>query len=138
MSPAAEGGSREVEALRRQLLELQSRMQSSAPAGAPRRIEAVPLIGRGAVGQSLVLLPLLGLAGLVSILLGWHGAANAADPSRALPYLVSGGLTGVAMVGTACGLMWIQSRRRLEAYERRQTVQVAEALARLRDGTAGR
>jgi hypothetical protein len=67
------------------------------------------------------------LVGLVMIFLGWNGAAGAeaaVDLRRQFPYLISGGLFGLALVGA--GLMLVR------VFEgRRDTVAVIRHLERL-------
>lgn len=60
----------------------------------------------------------LGVAGLVGIALGAAGAADAQTLDAQLPFVVSGGLGGFALVIVAVGLFGIQ-RQRLAATNRR-------------------
>lgn len=50
---------------------------------------------------------LLGLGGTV-LILGWLGVARATYPAQQLPYLISGGLGGVCLVGMGA-LLWLSS-----------------------------
>ena len=45
------------------------------------------------------------LAGFVLIFLGWNGAASYDTVSAQMPYLVSGGIGGLALVVVGAGLM---------------------------------
>lgn len=51
------------------------------------------------------------LAGLLLVFLGWNGAASYDNVSAQIPYLVSGGLGGLALVVIGAGLMVAQSNR---------------------------
>ena len=51
------------------------------------------------------------IAGLAVIWAGWNGAASYNDIRKQFPYLISGGLTGLALVVIGVGLMIIQSQR---------------------------
>ena len=51
------------------------------------------------------------VAGLAVIWAGWNGAASYNDIRKQFPYLISGGLGGLALVVIGVGLMIIQSQR---------------------------
>lgn len=51
------------------------------------------------------------LAGLLLVFLGWNGAASYDNVSAQIPYMVSGGLGGLALVVIGAGLMVAQSNR---------------------------
>ena len=51
------------------------------------------------------------LAGLVLIWAGWNGAATYNDIRRQFPYLISGGISGLALVVIGTGLFVVQSQR---------------------------
>jgi hypothetical protein len=51
------------------------------------------------------------VAGLGVIWAGWNGAASYNDIRKQFPYLISGGLAGLALVVIGVGLMVIQSQR---------------------------
>lgn len=51
------------------------------------------------------------LVGLVLIWTGWNGAASYDDIRQQFPYLLSGGIAGLAMVVIGVGLMVLQSAR---------------------------
>jgi hypothetical protein len=51
------------------------------------------------------------LAGLVLIWTGWNGAASYNDIRRQFPYLISGGIAGLALVTIGVGLFVLQSAR---------------------------
>jgi hypothetical protein len=50
-------------------------------------------------------------AGLALIWAGWNGAATYNDIRKQFPYLISGGIAGLALVVIGVGLMIIQSQR---------------------------
>ena len=51
------------------------------------------------------------VAGLALIWGGWNGAATYNDIRKQFPYLISGGIAGLALVVIGVGLMVIQSQR---------------------------
>jgi hypothetical protein len=51
------------------------------------------------------------VAGLAVIWAGWNGAASYNDIRKQFPYMISGGLGGLALVVIGVGLMVIQSQR---------------------------
>ena len=74
-----------------------------------------------------VLLPL----GALFILLGWYGASHTPDLFEQIPYLISGGLLGVALVG-AGGFFYFGYWLTRQVYEARgQNEQLVAALARI-------
>lgn len=51
------------------------------------------------------------LAGVFLIFLGWNGTASYDNTSAQMPYVVSGGLGGLALVLIGVGLMVVQAQR---------------------------
>ena len=51
------------------------------------------------------------VAGFAAIWAGWNGAASYNDIRKQFPYLISGGVTGLALVVIGVGLLIIQSQR---------------------------
>jgi hypothetical protein len=51
------------------------------------------------------------LAGLIFIWVGWNGAASYNDIRKQFPWLISGGITGLALVIIGVGLFVVQSQR---------------------------
>ena len=87
-------------------------------------------IGRFGGGFSLLLIGL----GLLSILFAWNGASGEALVAAQMPYLVSGGLLGVSLVGIGCTMMMIQAARVDRA---RMEAKYDELLAALDRGIVG-
>ncbi len=54
---------------------------------------------------------LICLGGLVFIWAGWNGAASYNDIRQQFPYLISGGIVGLALVILGVGLLVVQSHR---------------------------
>jgi hypothetical protein len=54
---------------------------------------------------------LICLVGLLIIWAGWNGAASYNDIRQQFPYLISGGVAGLALVMIGVGLLVIQSQR---------------------------
>lgn len=76
---------------------------------------------------SVALLVVLAAGGLAGVGFGWRGAAASLDVSVQLPYIVSGAIGGLALVGFSAGLLLIQVRRRREAKRRAELQRVVEA-----------
>lgn len=83
---------------------------------------------------------LVGMAagGFVGIATGWRGAAASLDVAVQLPYIVSGVLGGLSVIGFSAGLVLIQLRRREEARRRADVQRVVEAAAELLGSVRGR
>jgi formate-dependent nitrite reductase membrane component NrfD len=73
---------------------------------------------------------LMGL-GFVAIVLGWFGAAHSAFLFQEIPYLISGGLLGVALVVGGGFLFFATWLVRLIEENRRYTMRVAQTLDRV-------
>ena len=83
-------------------------------------------------------LTIIGLAviavGLVLIGIAWRQVALETQVSLQLPYLVSGGLFGLALVIVGSTVVVVASKRRDSALREQQTALLADALAELRVG----
>ena len=80
---------------------------------------------------SIVILLVLAAVGLVGIGVGWSGAAGSLVVSVQLPYIVSGVIGGLGLLGFSLGLLMIQVRRRREAERRADFDRVVRAAADL-------
>jgi hypothetical protein len=80
---------------------------------------------------SMAVLGAVGVAGLVAVAVAWEAIADSPVVATQLPYAVSGGLGGLALLGFALALMTIQSSRRSEAKERSELERLAAASAAL-------
>ena len=78
---------------------------------------------------SVIVLAVLALGGLAAVAVGWRGAAAESDVSVQLPYIVSGAIGGLALLGFGLGLLLIQARRRQEARRRADVQRVVRAAA---------
>lgn len=70
-------------------------------------------------------------AGFVLILFAWGKVAALTAVPLQLPYLISGGLTGLGLVMLGVTLVNVQAKREDAAYRDRQMAQLAEALAEI-------
>ena len=52
-------------------------------------------------------------AGAIALLLGWLGVSGAAFPAQQIPYVVSGGLFGLFLLGLG-GVLWLSADLRDE------------------------
>jgi hypothetical protein len=99
------------------------RIKGSAPSNEQRLLLA-----------GVALMPL----GIVLVLVGWYGASGTTDLSEQIPYLISGGLLGVALTITGAALFLRYSLARWFRYwllrlvyeERTSTDRIVEALDR--------
>ena len=80
---------------------------------------------------SVGVLVALSLVGLVGIGVAWKGAAATLVVALQLPYIVSGAIGGLALLGFALGLTLVQTRRRAEALRRAEFDRVVRAAADL-------
>jgi len=80
---------------------------------------------------SVTVLVVLAAAGLAGIAIGWRGAAASLVVSVQLPYIVSGVIGGLALLGFSLGLLIVQVRRRREAERRADFDRVVRAAADL-------
>jgi uncharacterized membrane protein len=74
---------------------------------------------------------LLCLAGFVLIFLGWNGAASVDRITAQFPYLISGGIAGLALVILGAILISVDTRREDGQRVEAMLAQVRDALARL-------
>lgn len=77
------------------------------------------------------------LAGLVLIWAGWNGAASYNDIRRQFPYLISGGVAGLALVVIGAGLFVVQSLRADRVQLEANLVELRAILERLTLAPAG-
>ena len=68
--------------------------------------------------QALIVLALLAVAGFVMLGLAWRGAARTTYVPLQAPWLVSGGIAGLALVGMSLGAWSIHEGRRRDAEHR--------------------
>ena len=80
---------------------------------------------------SVAVLSVLAAAGLAGIISGWSGGAASLVVSVQLPYVVSGVIGGMALLGFSLGLLSVQARRRQEARRRAEFDRVVRAAADL-------
>jgi hypothetical protein len=96
-----------------------------------------PLSGRLDQVLALVAAVLLPL-GLLVIVLGWYGAAHTPYLFEQVPYMISGGLVGLALV-TGAGLLYFGSWvARSAAAQERASEQTLALLREIRDGLGER
>jgi hypothetical protein len=75
-------------------------------------------------------------AGFVAITLGWRGTARSLVVPLQTPYLISGALGAVALIGAGAMLLNTQWERLSDAEERREIGAMIDAAARLLDQRA--
>jgi hypothetical protein len=71
--------------------------------------------------------------GIVLVILGWFGAARTPYVFEQIPYLISGGLVGVALVFLGAFLYFAHWMTQVVKEQRAQSVAVVDAIARLQD-----
>ncbi len=76
-------------------------------------------------------LALLVVAGFVVLGLAWHGAARTPYVPLETPWLISGGIGGLALVGMGLGAMSIHLSRRERAQQRAAVEQLISVAAEL-------
>jgi hypothetical protein len=92
---------------------------------------------RDAGVRAIVVLAAVVVAGFVLFAIAWHGAAATVFVPLQLPWLVSGGLAGLAVIGMAGGGLSIHLGRRQDAAHRdavetlvRDAIELCEQLRR--------
>ena len=75
------------------------------------------------------------VAGLALIFLGWNGAASYDRAEAQIPYLISGGLAGVALVIVGAGLLIVQAQRANRNATAADIAELRDAVERLAGGT---
>ncbi|HVT65005.1 MAG TPA: hypothetical protein VHD81_07620 [Mycobacteriales bacterium] len=88
---------------------------------------------RAAIG-----LAIFGMAGFVVIGLAWAGAADRGYAVFQLPWVVSGGLVGIGLIGLGFGLLDVHLWRRQAAVRRAEMGQVVRDTSELADLIAAR
>lgn len=73
----------------------------------------------------------LALAGFVLIAVTWGAIAPLKDVAKQLPYIVSGGLTGLGLILVGMTVVSVAARRREAALRERQTEVLSKALDQL-------
>jgi hypothetical protein len=68
------------------------------------------------------------MVGLGMIAFGAIGVSSSNDPTIQLPYAVSGGLGGLALIGLSLGLLLVHDGRRDAAVERAELERLARAV----------
>jgi hypothetical protein len=89
---------------------------------------------------------LLVVAGFIAMFLAWNGAAGKDFVEGQLPYVISGGLVGLALVGSGLTVINVQARRadqtellhRLEAMLENRDAEITQAVTRPRRTTRAR
>ncbi len=75
--------------------------------------------------------------GFLALYLGWNGAANKNCVDCQIPYLISGGMTGLALVGTGIGVLVVQNARRNKGEIEEQLREIGDVLERANGGGGG-
>ncbi len=69
-------------------------------------IEVSPDLAARFGDPRLVLALVAGVAGGVALLIGYFGVSGTLDPAKQLPYLISGGVGGLFLLGLAAALLF--------------------------------
>jgi hypothetical protein len=77
------------------------------------------------------------LAGLVLIWTGWNGAASYNDIRKQFPYLISGGIAGLALVAIGVGLFVLQSARADRVQLEANLIELRKILDRMTGSPSG-
>jgi hypothetical protein len=85
----------------------------------------------------LVLGGILAPLGLVGVLIGWYGASHTPYLFEQVPYLISGGLFGLALVFLGSFMYFTHWLTELVKEHRAQSEAILSALERLQDEVAG-
>ena len=78
----------------------------------------------------------LAVLGFILIFLGWNGAGSYDDVPAQFPYLISGGIGGLALVVLGAAFVVVDNQRRDRAQVQSSLAEVRDALDRLAGATA--
>lgn len=81
--------------------------------------------------QAFAVLAAFAIAGFVMFGLGWRGGARTVYVPLQLPWLISGGIAALAVLGVALGSWSIHAGRRIDAEHRAVVEQVTREAAEL-------
>ena len=81
--------------------------------------------------QALAVLGVLAAAGFLMLVLAWRGAAKTTFVPLQSPWLLSGGLAGLALIGMSLGAWSIHAGRRDDAGHRAEMEDLVRAAAEL-------
>lgn len=87
--------------------------------------------------QAVLVLVAVAVAGLAGLGIAWDGVAATLFPSLQMPFIVSGGFGGIAIVGTALSLLAVHLERRSSASDRAQLETIIGAAAAVADELPG-
>jgi hypothetical protein len=76
--------------------------------------------------------------GFLALYLGWNGAANKNCVDCQIPYLISGGMTGLGFIATGIAVLVVQNGRRNRVEIEQRLEVIAEALDGRSGGNPGR
>lgn len=119
---------------------LDDALPHGGPTPVPTRLQRLSAVVEGArrgrsdrsVRKIMQVLGMLAIAfGFVCILLGWYGAAHSPYLYEEMPYLISGGLLGVALVLAGGILIWGGWNLRQVEEERRNALAIVRSIDRL-------
>jgi multisubunit Na+/H+ antiporter MnhG subunit len=114
--------------------------ETAAPAEPPGRlrrltdgVQGLRVSGRGRLNERLLMVlgGIVAPIGVIVVLLGWWGAARTPNLYEQIPYLISGGLFGLALVFLGAFFYFAHWMTEVVKEQRVQTAAVTEALARL-------
>jgi len=91
--------------------------------------EAVRRLSGDAFVQAVAVLAALAVAGFVMLGLAWRGAARTTFVPLQSPWVLSGGLAGLALVGMSLGALSIHASRRSDAEHRAAMEDLVRAAA---------
>ena len=95
----------------------------------PALIQLSPDIMERLRDPRLVLALVAGIAGAIAVFVGYFGVSGTLDPAQQLPYLVSGGVGGLFLLGLAATLLFSTD----SSATRNEVRQLREEIAELRE-----
>jgi len=75
--------------------------------------------------------------GFLLIVLGWNGAASYDTTQQQLPYIISGGLAGIALIASGLTLMVVMELRRNSATLEARLIALTDTLESMRSTPSG-
>jgi hypothetical protein len=103
--------------------------ERQAPPARPALVQVTPEILERFRDPRIVLAIVCGLGGVVALFLGYLGVSDTLDPGQQLPYLISGGVGALFLLGLAATLLFSTDL----GATRREVRELREDIAELRE-----
>jgi len=103
--------------------------ERQAPPARPALVQVTPELLERFRDPRIVLAIVCGIAGAIALFLGYLGVSDTLDPGEQIPYLISGGVGALFLLGLAATLLFSTDL----GATRREVRELREEIADLRD-----